>query len=423
MQKKSKSKQTAPRRQKPSVVAIPAAISYGSKAKTPKVVTRADGTARIRRTEFVGTVSNGSVTGYTLLGLSQQTPGYDLNPGCNDLFPWLSEIARNYEKFHFNSIRFRVTPSQATATAGRLYLAVDYDYDDNPPTSKAQMMSNQTHVEGSVWSELQLSCIPSELHSDGRMKYVSHATRANFVEPRTAYCGYLVIATDSPTANLQFDLEVQYDVDLYLPVIDEPTGVDTYLGAPLKTVSADLLNATGPSAGYVCRPCGQDITVQGGIPVLPVFPGTADCPPLNFAGNSTYPVPNNGPNALDLKFAKASVESIGLCGSITATGITPHTLKTTNNILHQVDVFDSLGTYLGTVNPSNTTIKGISYTSDASNTGWNVAGNPLQWVINLGLSALLEAYPRARFLVPYAYAVLAQAIATGGTTKSGLKLL
>lgn len=394
---------------------VPAAISYGSKATVPKSTSLSNGTIRIRRTEFVGSITNGAVTGYSLIGVSAQTPGYDLNPGCNLLFPWLSGISQFYERFKFNSIRFSVTPSQATATAGRLYLAVDYDYDDNPPGTKAQMMSNQTHVEGSVWSQLQMSCLPSELHPDSRMKYVSHATRQNFIEPRTAYCGYLVIAVDSPTANLQFDLEVTYDVELHLPVFDGEEPFDTVPAGDV-VVPADLLDQPY-EAGWVARPYASDLTVAPGLPLSVVSSGTADCPTLYYGGSTTYPV-GAGPNVLDLKNVWNALHNLGMFLSIGATGLFASQLDT--NTFPHLQLFSSQGAYLGREVYTSSPTKGQT----VGKTQKGVAlGNPLEVLVGLSVKALLAKYPAARYAVPVLIATVANAIGGGGTVRGGFKMM
>lgn len=200
---------------------VKASVAVGRQIRpgVPKLVGAGGaGTIRVTHKEFVGSVTNGSTTGFALTTLSAATPGYDLNPACSNLFPWLSGIATNYERYRFISTNFRFVPSSPTTTAGRFYAAIDYDYDDLPAGSKSSLMTNSTAVEVPVWMEASLKALPAQLHRDQPYKYVSTNTRSNFVEPRTAYCGFLMCAFDTPTANLVYDVWVDYTVEFQLPV-------------------------------------------------------------------------------------------------------------------------------------------------------------------------------------------------------------
>jgi hypothetical protein len=351
------------------------------------------------------------------------TPGYDYNPACGTLFPWLTQISQAYERFMFHHLSFRVTPSQASSTAGRLYLATDYDYDDQIPSTKSQMMSNQTHQEGSVWAELKLSTIARELHADGKAKYISHNSRMNFVEPRTAYCGFLIVAVDTPTANLLFDLEVTYDVELFLPVLDSMAVLTNPLPVvgDMTPIAADWLN-TAYTAGWVCRAIGRFCRMPANQGLFrAVTSGSNGVPALNFFGNVATPVPADGNNAIDLGPVGLLREgALQLQYLLSATGLTPSDVKVTRNVHPEIGLWDSLGNWLGQLSPYTTPTSDESCLMDTGSS-YAVGGGLFSFNWAKPLASLFMAYPTAKYAVPVLATTLANAIATGGSMAGALR--
>lgn len=368
----------------------PVAVNTGSRVSQASYMSGPDGTIRIKRTEFAGSCSNDSTTYFTLSSLSSATPGYDLNPANSLLFPWLSGIAVNYERFKFNAVGLRLIPSQATTTPGRVYLAADYDYDDAVPTSKIALMSNRTVAEAPVWQEVRIHLDPKQLHPDMPFKYVSTTSRGNYVEPRTAFCGYVMVAFDSSQANLLFDIEVSYDVTLSVPVYDAnlagdslPTagGVDTTM-SPTSQVSG--MNYYNPA------------TVSGPSPIPTVIPGSGNAPVLPIAGAALAATARL---AIDL----AKVGRRGNLGSkhrYRAAGLTPVGHVTTNEPKSVLQLFDSLGTYLGTATTDDHLASGVDGGISAKDAGWATVNEALDVALGVSLPSLFTKYPALRYAVP-----------------------
>jgi len=331
-QNKSKTKQAKPGNFKR--VKIPYAVGIAAKVSQPTVSGRGQDTISIKRKEFVGSFTNGGTTSFALTTISSATPGYDLNPGCSIMFPWLSNLAGSFERFRFNRLNVTVIPSQSTATAGRYYAAIDYDYDDSVAISKVQLMGNRTAAEAPVWQEIQLSAIPSELHRDMPAKYVSLNTRTNYIEARTAYCGFLMFATDTPVANCVFDVWVDYHVDLISPVNDTALVQDSYTGAALATTPYLTVGASGTNVGQLPLTLSVPGFVKivtpgsGGVPTLAIDTGHSASYALDLAGCG-------GQGKLDIVSVAA------------ATGVTPTTAFGTNKLIQDAVVYNSAGTALG----------------------------------------------------------------------------
>lgn len=92
----------------------------------------------ITHKEFIGDVYGPATTAFT-------NTQYLLNPGLSDQFPWLSQIAANYEEYEWEQLVFeyRSTIDSSTVTNGQtgtLIMATQYNLDNQPFSSKDEMM-------------------------------------------------------------------------------------------------------------------------------------------------------------------------------------------------------------------------------------------------------------------------------------------
>jgi len=76
---------------------------------------------------------------------------YAVNPGLNNLFPWLANIANQYESYLFRKLHFVYEPACSTVTPGSVMLAVDFDASDPDPIGKVQMMAYNNAVRSPAW--------------------------------------------------------------------------------------------------------------------------------------------------------------------------------------------------------------------------------------------------------------------------------
>lgn len=375
-----------------------------------------DGNIVIKRSEWVTTLTTKS-TSYALLGVSGSEPGFDFNPACTFLFPWISSIALNFERFRFRNLRFRLISSAATTTAGRVYMAVDYDYDDPPAATKLALMNNRSTVEGPVWKDLTLSCSTPELHRDMPEKFVAHPTRSGGVEPRTAYCGYLMVAAET-AVGVSWDLEVSYEVELCVPVLDSPDAISTFGDtSPHTTAPADV-TAVLPAYGNGYGRIITDLLKISGAPLTPIVPGAGTVPPL------TLPLPfsSNAYSGYDLSRAPAR-------GLLTFFADLAWTTYTPLDVLSQLSVgswtylYDAAGKYLGVSGPSSE--QASQYTSSVAplavgGTFVGTAGSIMRASAEVAVSKWLAAFPTLRYIVPMILSTTNQsAAATIGKWKSG----
>lgn len=109
----------------------------------------------VRHREYIGDVLSSTVFA---------VQKYDLNPGLDQVFPWLSRIAGQYESYLIESFKLIYEPQCATTTPGTVMVAIDYDAVDNSPTSKAQVMAYESAVRSPAWSACIFHSNPADLH-------------------------------------------------------------------------------------------------------------------------------------------------------------------------------------------------------------------------------------------------------------------
>lgn len=73
------------------------------------------------------------------------------NPGIPGSYPWLSGIAKQYQKFRWKFLRYIYVPSCSTATAGSSFFMFNYDYYDAGPSTLAQVAASEDSSIGNAW--------------------------------------------------------------------------------------------------------------------------------------------------------------------------------------------------------------------------------------------------------------------------------
>jgi len=136
------------------VVHAPVSAGYGIKRKTAPRMRNTQRGVVVSHSEMVGPLISSGTT------LTFDCHGYRLNPGVTSLFPWVSTIANNYEKYRFTMLKFHYVPICATSTAGRIGIGIDYDSTDVVPFNRQEFFSLSSHSEVAPWqnTELAIKC-------------------------------------------------------------------------------------------------------------------------------------------------------------------------------------------------------------------------------------------------------------------------
>jgi len=165
----------------------------------------------VKHTEYIGDIS-------AQASVFSVTP-YSVNPGLNTTFPWLSNIANNYESYKFHNLHFEYKPICSTTTPGKVILAMDYDAADTPPTSKVVINSYESTTSCSPWDEITHVSKQSNLLKFGVQRYVRSAGVPANTDVKTYDVGRFYVATsNTPSSPTTLgELYVTYEVELITP--------------------------------------------------------------------------------------------------------------------------------------------------------------------------------------------------------------
>lgn len=169
-----------------------------------------------------------------------------INPGSPNMFPWLSNIANNYESYLFNSLVFRYENTCNTVTAGTVIIAIDYDPDDAQPTSKQQVLAYRGSVRSSAWSHSEHRSLREDLNKRKSYFVRRGAIPAN-AERDTYDVGTLAICTQGTDGTTPIgELYVEYEVRLMTPQLgDISIGQSLYARLSGTTLANAFLNSNG----------------------------------------------------------------------------------------------------------------------------------------------------------------------------------
>lgn len=161
----------------------------------------------VSKTEFITGV-NGSVAFETL--------SLNINPGMANVFPWLSNIAKDWQQYRFKRFQARFITRSSTSERGTVILSPEYSISEGPPTNEQDALDTQDAVEDVVWKELVCQLDPSAMNGIGPRKLIR---QGNVPGDLTLYdSAILTVATvgqvaPSVVGRLYFD----YEIDFYVP--------------------------------------------------------------------------------------------------------------------------------------------------------------------------------------------------------------
>lgn len=161
-------------------------------------------------------------TNFTVVG------NYNANPGLANLFPWLSRIAQNFDKFEFTKLHFKYKPMvsqyQQSGQAGKILFAFDYDASDSPPASKTQFENTTVHLDCMAYQAVTVPTEPRELHKNSNAKFVRGISIPSKTSILDFDCGVLYVGMEgiegAPNSKLG-ELWVEYDGFFSVPVLED----------------------------------------------------------------------------------------------------------------------------------------------------------------------------------------------------------
>jgi hypothetical protein len=179
--------------------------TIGARKRKPRIVNMNDGSVVVSHSEMIGTLVSSGTT------LTYKVDSYVANPGKPSIFPWLSTIATNYDKYRFRKLYVCLISSQPTSTAGRIGIGFDYDSTDPTPANRIEFFSLSSHVEATPWQSIELD-IPVE----GGLRFTNTHTTT---DSKLIDLGQLLLMSDQivATTAVLADVIVSYEVELHHP--------------------------------------------------------------------------------------------------------------------------------------------------------------------------------------------------------------
>lgn len=220
-----------------------------------------NGDIRVVHREYVRDIAAG--TGTPSIFNVNRLP---INPGLQDLFPWLSSVARNFESYKFKKLRFCYETEAPSSLGGTLVLTVDYDASDPTPASKLQAMAYRNAVRSAPWEPC---CHSSAIEDLNKLKtnFVRNGGNPPDTDVKLYDIGNLFVITQnvSTASAVCGELYVEYDIELYTPNFEQQQAAGTLYGvtgmssaAPFGTSASAI--RTGP---LVLTPTATSLEIQG----------------------------------------------------------------------------------------------------------------------------------------------------------------
>jgi hypothetical protein len=226
---------------------------------------------RIRHREYVGTIS--SSTAFSSLR-------YSINPGLSQLFPWLSQMAINFEEYKLHGLVVTLNTSSATAVAstntalGIWGAVTQYDPTDTAFLSRVEA-ENYVGCNTAVVCQTLLHGIECKPNSDVLNQYFVRSSSVTDAEDLKFYDhGIINIITEgAQAASVIGELWVSYDIEFFKPklasVRDDNTALaDIYnIGAPAGIMGgSSSIPRTGSNLGTSVSSNGLTLNIPATAP-------------------------------------------------------------------------------------------------------------------------------------------------------------
>lgn len=203
----------------------------------PPTITPAKNSTRIMHREYVSNITSGPTNN------TYSVTSFACNPGMPAVFPWLSGVARNWEKYKFHKLIFHYVPRCSTSTAGSVMMAFDYDSADADPVSDQTILSYDNCQDSAPWNSLKLVCPSGKLAEGPLQRFVRHAVLPSNLDIKTYDVGKVCVASSDCQGSTPLGrVFVDYDVELFIPQVP-PEGPEFVASANVSNQPADATPA------------------------------------------------------------------------------------------------------------------------------------------------------------------------------------
>lgn len=194
-------------------------VSRRSKQATPTTTTTTNSAPQMRKSVNIKHEEMLCSLEYS----SEETPvipiSLTINPGDASCFPWLSQIAQNFEYYRFRSLKIRYVPRCSMLKSGSVVMAIDYDVSDAEPVHLEDLALYLGRISFAVYDKAIMVADPRSLNL-----YPYRYLRSTGTDPRLESVGCLYVGLSTSDVATFGDFYIDYDIDLFCPQFAEPAG-------------------------------------------------------------------------------------------------------------------------------------------------------------------------------------------------------
>lgn len=224
----------------------------------------------VRHREYLGPVLSST------LPFAVQT-AYPINPGLQLTFPWLHSLADGFQQYSIKGMVYHYVPTSgaisSTQALGSVMIQTSYRANDNPPTSKVEML-NEYCANETVPSDAMchpIECDPKE--NPFNVHYVrSGAIPSGEVAMYDIGTTYIATGGQSASGTVLGDLWVTYEIEFKKPMVSSNVTAqgDFYGGYfPAPNSNAILFGAPDQQPRYLSKIGGLEVITLNNIVALP----------------------------------------------------------------------------------------------------------------------------------------------------------
>jgi hypothetical protein len=193
-------------------VSAPVATACITQQPAPRIKT-APGKHMITHREYIADII-GSTSGFSVAYSTS------INAGLATTAPWLALEAINWEMYKFTKLHFVYETRCATTIPGYVAIAVNYNPDEAPPTTKAQLYTWKGVKTGAPWNVFVHKSSPEMLSTQKDFLVRGQMVAGEF---RVYDVGSLYVVCGGQAANSQIgELWIEYSITLRTPQINAP---------------------------------------------------------------------------------------------------------------------------------------------------------------------------------------------------------
>lgn len=155
-----------------------------------------------------------------------------VNPGNANVFPWLSQMAFNYESYSINSLVVDYMQTCPTTTSGNVVMMQDYDASDTLPSSITEAMNNANAAIFAPYERKNIYSTKEQLNKGYKSRYVDPGVAyVDGQDVKTLHASSLMIFVNDVTNQLGVgQLCLTYDITLKTPAMKKSTAsLATYM--------------------------------------------------------------------------------------------------------------------------------------------------------------------------------------------------